>query len=155
MAKRKQETDQIEAWIDTQQALWSGWQEMLGKSATPSAGELWEKGIGTWRKSVENTIAAQLDAARSWRQGLGELEGMSPEARTWADEGVRMVEQWGEVQRKLLEQWLEFLRESGVGMIPQAGKAQPEKLAQAWEEMAKKMVQMQTDWASSWSKQAK
>lgn len=155
MAKDNKATDQVAAWIDTQQALWNTWQDMLGKSAEPSASDLWEKGIGTWQESVENTIAAQRNAIRTWRQGLGELENVSPEAREWADEGVRMAEQWGEVQQKLLGQWLEFLRANASGMIQEANKDQSEKLAQAWQEMSEKMIQMQKDWASSWSKQAK
>ena len=152
MANIPQAEDMVKAWTESQQKLWNTWLEALQNSPQSTSAKVWPEGISKWQESVDSTIDSQLGSLRKWAENAKNFESAPAETRNWANEGVQMVERWTGAQRQLWELWFEFLRKTEAGTAKEGGKEHFEQLVQSWQDMTKQIMELQQDWASSWSK---
>ncbi len=150
MTQHEEITALIEHWTRSQQQIWETWMETLGKSATGGAQlPTLHQGMESWQSSVNHTLDTQAEALQAWVSQVGNIEGASPEAKRWAEEGAKMLEQWTAAQRGLWQQWFQMMGKAMEGSGAQPGGDQFKQLMAGWEQVGKQMQDVQRAWAQS------
>jgi len=148
MAHSPDITKLLESWTESQQKLWTGWMESMQKSgSTGSVQQTWQQGLDRWHEAVEQTLDAQTKAMSAWAEQVGGVEGAPPQAKQWAEGGVKMVEQWSAAQRGLWEQWFALMGKT-IENGAHPGADQLQQLMGGWQQVAKKMQDLQNGWAA-------
>jgi len=135
----------LQSWADLQKNLWDRWLENLeqGQGASPEA--LWKNGLEHWKESVQKTLDCQVESLRAWARNLEENESTPAEIRGWARDGVAMVENWVDAERKLWDQWFELMGSArGTAGNPM------QVTGEQWRQFGEKMLEMQSSLASAW-----
>lgn len=156
MAKQDEIGGLIESWMQGQQQIWNDWMGAVGKSVgTGDASQTWQLGLERWRASMDSTLDAQASAMKSWMEQAGKGAGDSPDARKWAVEGEKMVEQWTSAQRQLWEQWFAMMGKLAESASAQPAAEQFKPYLAGWEQASKQMQSLQQQWAESLAGAAK
>jgi len=152
MKQHAEITALIESWTRSQQQIWETWMETLQKAATggaqpPNLGQ----GMESWQASVDHTLDTQAQAMKAWAAQVGSIDGASPEAQRWAEEGAKMLEQWTAAQRGLWQQWFQIMGKAMEGGTAQPGGDQFKQLMSGWEQVGKQMQDLQKNWAQAFT----
>lgn len=152
MKQHEEITALMETWTRSQQQFWESWMDTLRKAATGGghSPDL-SQGMESWQNSVNHTLDTQAQAMKAWASQVGGIEGASPEAKRWAEEGARMLEQWTAAQRGLWTHWFQIMGQAMQGGAAQAGGDQFKQLMSGWEQVGKQMQELQRSWAEGFS----
>lgn len=134
----------MQEWMQQQQKLWQDYAENLQQAG--KAGQVPAAGLEQWRQAVEQSLETQKAATRAWADQIAAVKGAPDEVRKWADEGVRMLEQWSDAQRSVWQQWFDLMERS---VSASANPAQ--QMMAGWEQMAAQMQSLQQQWARSFA----
>lgn len=152
MTQHQDITELMETWTRSQQQLWESWMDTVRKAATAGmqAPDL-NQGMQSWQTSVNHTLDTQAQAMQAWASQVSSVEGASPEAKRWAEEGARMLEQWTAAQRGLWQQWFQMMGQAMQGSAGQPGGDQLKQLMSGWEQVGQQMQELQKNWADSFA----
>ncbi len=144
----KQNQEMIKLWSDTQQKLWTNWMDSMKGFAQPQESSVWEKTLETWKGAVDSMLETQAQWVRLWVSGLTATKGVPKEMIDGANQLRDMTEQWSQFQQKLWSDWFAMLGSLDWSNLAQDKKA-PSSF-QAWQEMLKKSMDTQMEWANKW-----
>ena len=148
MSQHEQIGALIESWTRSQQQIWENWMVTLKKfSAGGAAQPTLHEGLERWQESVNHTLDAQAQAMTAWASQIANVEGAPPETARWAQEGVKLVEQWTAAQRSLWHQWFGMLGKTVESGGTPPGTDQFKQFMSGWEQVGKQMQELQNTWA--------
>lgn len=151
MAQQSDMQNLITDWIQGQQKLWQEWMQNVQQAPGAGSGaQPWTQGLSRWQEAVEQTLETQKQATRAWAEQVAKVEGAPEEMKRWASEGVKLVDQWSDAQRKLWQQWFDLMGKTS----PASGMPGEEHLRQlmgGWDQMAEQMQTLHRQWLSAFS----
>ncbi|NDJ76537.1 MAG: hypothetical protein GYB65_09780 [Chloroflexi bacterium] len=144
----KQSQEMLKMWSDTQQKMWANWMDSMKEFSQPQGPGVWEKTLETWQSAVENMLETQAQWIRLWAGSLA-ASGSAP--KEMVDGAIRlrdMSERWTKFQQELWSTWFEMVRTMDWFNQPQDQET-PQPF-QVWQDMFKKAMDSQMEWANSW-----
>lgn len=146
----KQSEEMMKAWTDTQKKMWDNWLDMVQKGTGQSqAGEIWQKTIEMWEKTVKSSLDAQTEWTRTWVESLSGTEGVSDEVVEWAKQAQDMSKRWSETQQQLWQGWFDMVKKADASKMAGAWGEESQNAFKTWQESAQKMMDAQKQWASA------
>jgi len=144
----KQTEEMIKTWTDAQRKMWDSW---MGAMKSGDASGAWAQTVEPWQKAVEQALEAQVAWIRSVAESVPSAPGATKEMSEWSQQMLEMMQRWTEAQKPMWERWFETLKSANVMDMAGTGAEEAKKVAQAWQDAAKKALEAQQEWARRWT----
>lgn len=148
----KQANDMLKTWTGTQQKVWESWVDTMQVSATTPSQEAWQKTVETWRGTVKQALASQVDLTRMWAESVNALPnkaGVSAPAgmADFTNNMLEMTKVFTETQTRFSENYFEMLKKADMGALAQMwNPSQAQKIMETWQEATHKAAEAQAEW---------
>jgi gas vesicle protein len=150
MELTKQTEEILKTWTDVQKKSWEGWLETIKSYDASQPAQVWEKTINTWQDSVKRTLEAQAEGSRIWAESVTSVQGAPKEVAEWAKQVQEMTQRWTEVQQQLWDNWFEVAKKADPSKIGETwGGSEGQNILQAWQDVAQKVLNTQSEWAKT------
>src|SRR5262245_7137943 len=143
----KQTEEMMTMWTNTQQTVWNSWMDTMKKVAQPEP-PVWDRALGMWQTSVENTLKTQADWTETWADNLLKQEGLPEEDSGWLNQLKKMSDEWVKIQTDLWKGWFEMAKSldpaNMAAEMPNKWVIDSQKSAQAWQKHMEQVMNAQT-----------
>jgi hypothetical protein len=148
----KQSEEMINAWSEAQKKMWDAYLKSVEDFGKTPDQKLWEQTIDLGEQAIDNTLKAQTEWVKMWREQLKTLEDVPAQIMESTKQFQDMAGQWEKTQKQLWGNWFEMLKQFDFSKVSGAWTSEPANPFQAWQESTQKVMEAQTEWMTAWTK---
>ncbi len=150
MSEKNSEENPVTTWADAQQKALAGWLDLMQGTERPSRAVTWNETVKAWQTAVQETLDAQARWLRDWTGRVQVTSGSPTELRKNVQQAQVLLLRWTEAQQHLWQGWFHLVQQ--LGPLLEAGSQADEHLLHTLRESGQAMINAQTEWVRSWTK---
>jgi hypothetical protein len=150
MSEKNSEESPVTTWTDAQQKVLAGWLDLMQGTERPSCAVTWNETVKAWQTAVQETLDAQARWLRDWTRRVQVTSGSPTELRKNVQQAQVLLLRWTEAQQHLWQGWFHLVQQ--LGPLLEAGSQADEHLLHTLRESGQAMINAQTEWVRSWTK---
>ncbi len=150
MSERNQEESPVTTWADAQQKVLAGGLDLMQGTERPSRAVTWNETVKAWQTAVQETLDAQARWLRDWTGRVQVTSGSPTDLRKNVQQAQVLLLCWTEAQQHLWQGWFHLVQQ--LGSLLEAGSQADEHLLHTLRESGQAMINAQTEWVRSWTK---
>ena len=139
-------TDFQQKWLEQQQQMVDDWLKTLQGGGGGAPPNTWQQAIDVIEQQVTSVLNLQKQSLMALAENTEQVSGTPEPMTQWVQQIEAGIEEWNDVQQRLLQTWFDMLRASSP-----ADEKPVDMLVKSWQEFANQAMEIQEQWLSGWA----